>query len=362
MRFDRPSRMRKFFAFVNFPVLAAVGIGVLTAAWIYFYRPWSSNPGPPVLDVASVEEGLAKDPIDHGARLELARYYLQWGLALSRGKTPMDENVSDSDLAAYYESRLSEWEQLGTDVSKFRKMLHDDPPGFRNLFLNEERALARGMFERSVICFRQARALGATLSSRDLYDVGTAYFQMGPDGYSGASRYLGEAVANGLVSARAFTFLGNVSVARGDFGEGIVLYKKALEHSEEDPVLNYNLGLAYKEKGDYESAIEYLRTTLRIYQDKLNLIDDELTIILQSRLALGWCLLKKNRHGEAVTQFETLLDAQPDLVDAHYWIGVSYEGLGRIDLARAHWQQAERIQPGFRDVRSRLAAPVQTSR
>ncbi|MEK8023260.1 MAG: tetratricopeptide repeat protein [Candidatus Hydrogenedentota bacterium] len=337
-------------------ILIAVVIGAVVAVLIYDYAPWRTEAaaGPPTLDVTQTEKHLAEDPIDHAARLELARYYLQWGLAISRSKMPIEEIVTDSELIAYFEERLTEWEKIGQDVSQLRKMLREDFPSFRNLFVKEERALSKGMFERSIMLFRQSRALGAALSPRDLYDLGTAYYQMGPEGYDGASRHLGEAVSRGLVSARALTFLGNVSVARGDLEQGAALYKQALLSAPDDPILSFNLALALKEQGAFDPAIEAFRATLAIYEDKENLVEDELTIILQSRLALGWCLLKKRSHAEAVEQFEALLESKPDLAEGHYWLGAAYEGLGRTDLARAHWQRAARLAPGFRDVEARL--------
>jgi tetratricopeptide (TPR) repeat protein len=338
-------------------VALAVVVGVATAVLLYFHPPWRSeaDSAPPALDLERTHRNLAEDPLDHATRLELARYYLQWGLAVSRSQMPIDELVSDSELVAYFEDRLREWEKLGEDVSPLRDMLRNDFAGFRNRFVTEERALSKGMFEQSVILFRQTRALGANLSARDLYDLGTAYYQLGPEGYEGAAKFLGEAVSKGLVSARALTFLGNVAVARGDFDGGIALYRKALDYAPDDPILAFNLALAYKERGNYAPAIEFLRATIRIYQDKENLVEDELSIILQSRLALGWCLLKQNRFPEAIEQFETLLEGQPDLVEAYYWLGVAYEGQGRYELAKVHWQRVVRLRPGFRDVNERLA-------
>jgi tetratricopeptide (TPR) repeat protein len=335
----------------------AVVLGALVAVFLYFRPPWGGEApsGPSTLDVSRARETLVGDPLDHATRLELARYYLQWGLAVSRSQMPMDESASDSELKDWFEKRLVEWAGLGENVEPLREMLRRDFGAFRERFVTAERGISKRMFEESVLLFRQTRALGATLSARDLYDLGTAYYQLGPEGYEGAARFLGEAVARGLVSARALTFLGNVAVARSDFEQGITFYRKALDHAPDDPILAFNLALAYKERGNYAPAIEFLRATLRLYQDKENVSEDELSIILQSRLALGWCLLKQNRFNEAIQQFEILLENQPDLAEGYYWLGIAYEGLGRYELARVHWQRAERLQTNFRDVRERLA-------
>lgn len=338
-------------------LILAVSVGVVTAAILYFSPPWSGSTGaPPVLDVRETQKRLAADPLDYPTRLELARYYLQWGIAVSRRQAPMDESMSDSEMAAWFETRLAEWEGLGEDVSGLREMLKRDPAAFRTRFVTEERSIARGMFEQAVLLYRQTRALGARLSTRDLFDLGSAYYHLGPEGYEGAARFLGEAVERGLVSARALTFLGNVAVARGDFERGIAFYLQALKEAPDDPILAFNLALTYKERGNIAPAIEYLRATLRLYQEKENLTDEDLSILLQARLALGWCLLKAGRATEAIEQFETMLEGQPDLAEAYYWLGVGYESLGRHELARSHYQRTLRLQAGFRDAAERLAA------
>jgi len=335
----------------------ALAGGIVIAVVIYLYPPWAvtESSGIPQLDVPSLVKELAAHPQDHPKRLELARYYLQWGLAVSHSEQPLDEIVSDSEVLLYFDARLDEWQKMGQNVTALRAILRRDFATFRKEFVTRERDLAKGMFEQSILYYRQAAALGASLSPRDLYDLGTAYYQMGPEGYAGASRFLGEAVTAGLISTRALTFLGNVSVARGDFDRGISLYRKALDYAPEDPVLTFNLALAYKEREEFDPAIEYFRSTLRLYRDKEDLTEEELSIILQARLALGWCLLKKQQYTEATDEFAAVLEGQPDSVEGHYWMGVAYEGLGRFEAARAHWQKAQSLDAGFRDVKERLA-------
>ncbi|HBW48134.1 TPA: hypothetical protein DEF17_09455 [bacterium] len=341
----------------------AVSAGIAVAVLIYIYAPWqrANSNSQMVLDVEMTNRKLSKDPLDHATRLELARYYLQWGLAVSKNELP-DDISSDSELKDYFEKKLSEWEKLGEDVAKLRSVLNKDLTGFRRRFFSEEQNLARGMFEQSVLLFRQAKALGANFSARDLYDLGTAYYQLGPEGYSGAVKYLNQAVANGLVSARALTFLGNVSVARGDIDGGISMYRRALDYAPDDPILAFNLAIAYKEHGQYAPAVEFFIATLRLYQDKENLVEEELSIILQTRLALGWCLLKLSKPQEAIEHFETLLDDQPDLTEAHYWLGVAYGTIGKIDPAKAHLQRTLKLSPGYRDAVDRLNQLNQISR
>lgn len=299
---------------------------------------------------------LAENPLDHETRFELARFYLHKGNEALRRDRGLDEIVTDSELVGYFESRLADLEGSGEDVTVLRGLLHSDFGAFHSRFTERQSVIARDMFERSILLFRQAIALGADISSKNYYHLGTAYYQLGPEGYSGASKYLARAVESGLLSTRALTFLGNVAMARGDLTEGAELYEKAIELSPEDPVLAFNLALAYKESAQIDLAVRYFRETLRLYQDREDLAEDELSIILQAHLALGWCLLKAGEYADAESEFEAVLAGQPNSVEGHYWMGIAYERQRRYEAARAHWQKVKELRDGFRDVNERLSA------
>ena len=85
----------------------AVSAGIAVAVLIYIYAPWqrANSNSQMVLDVEMTNRKLSKDPLDHATRLELARYYLQWGLAVSKNELP-DDISSDSELKDYFEKKL----------------------------------------------------------------------------------------------------------------------------------------------------------------------------------------------------------------------------------------------------------------
>ncbi|MBL4889905.1 MAG: tetratricopeptide repeat protein [Candidatus Lindowbacteria bacterium] len=338
-----------------------IGI-VIFSIIVYLYAPGllGGEVTPTSEEIGGLKSNILEDPLAQEERLRLARYYLQEGVKILRDEVSLNDLATDSEMIQYFSNRLSAIETensaFSAKVADFRRSLKEDFQGFYKSFSRFERDRARSCFEESILLFRQAQALGFKLSSRNLYDLGTAYYQLGPEGYAGAAKYLGEAIKSGLLSTRALTFLGNVSMARGNLTRGIALYRRALELSPEDPVLAFNLALAYKESNQMSMAIDYFGTTLKLYRDKENLTEEELSIILQARLALGWCFLKTRQYSAAVSEFEAVLDGQPESIEGHYWLGVAYEGEKRYEAARAHWLKVKEKQSRFRDVRERLAS------
>ncbi len=89
--------------------------------------------------------------------------------------------------------------------------------------------------------------------------------------------------------------LGNALAARGEFGEAIKYYQKALEDKPDYPEAHYNLGLALAGRGQVDAAIKHYRRAL---------------------------------------------DMDPDCLEAHFNLALALAGRGRFEEAIAHYRQA----------------------
>lgn len=332
----------------------AAGLMIAVAFFLYWHGVSEKTDKSVKLDLQRISSALSEEPLAHEKRIELARYYLQWGLSLTRNDLPEGDFTTDSQLVRFFENRLREWERMGEDVTELRRMLRRRFRDFRRRYVARERELSRNLFEKAVVLYRQVIALGGTLDGRDWYDAGTAYYQMGPEGYPFAARFLARAAAEGVTSARALTFLGNEAVARNQIDTAIRYYFRAARLAPSDPVLAYNLGLCYKQKGETERSISYFRRVQELYSSRQDLSEEELSIRLQSALALGWSLLKLGRLEEAEEELNDVLQLQPDSIEGHYWMGVVYEAQGRREAARVHFRRVAEEQPDFRDVKVHL--------
>jgi tetratricopeptide (TPR) repeat protein len=302
-------------------------------------------------DPAGLEERLRRSPADVESILALARHHYEWGPALAAGARPS----APDDAVAAFRGRLDEWARAGEDVAPLRDLLAKDPEKFRALFLQREAEIARRMFWSATIYFRQARALGGGLSAEDAAYLGLSYFRLGAPHYRQAARFLEEAIAGGVVSARALTFLGNIAVEDGDVDRALDLYRRAREVEPTDPVVAFNLAWAHKEKGDLDAAARNLGIVLEAYGERDVLSEADLTTLLQARTLLGWIHLQAGRHREAISELQEVARRTPESPEVHYWLGKAYAAARRYEAARAHWEKVRAIDARYKDVGTLLA-------
>lgn len=331
----------------------SLGTGAVLAIGLWALLEVGTRPRAATTDLGGAEERLRRSPADVESILALARHYYEWGAALAAGAAPQERGGEDA--VAVFRARLDEWEAAGEDVAPLRNLLAKDPEKFRALFLQREAEIARRMFWSATIYFRQARALGGGLSPEDAAYLGLAYFRLGPAHYRQAARFLDEAIAGGVVSARAFTFLGNIAVEEGDIDRALDLYRRAASVEPTDPVVAFNLAWAEKEKGDLDAAAASLRVVLEAYAERENLSEADLTTLLQARTLLGWIHLQRGRHREAISELQEVARRTPESPEVHYWLGKAYAAARRFGAARAHWEKTRSIDPRYKDVETLLA-------
>lgn len=122
------------------------------------------------------------------------------------------------------------------------------------------------------------------------------------------------------------------------------------EISEADSQTHYDLGIAYREMGLYEEAIQEFQTALQARGNPR--VIDCLTM-------MGVCLLDLERPQDALEVLGQTLKT-PGLTleaskEAHYHIGRSHQLLGNLRKALDHFTRVYRADREFRDVREKAA-------
>ncbi len=143
-------------------------------------------------------------------------------------------------------------------------------------------------------------------------------------------------------------YLGQVLMNSGEIAAALSYFKKALlmDPCPQDlPSIYSYMGLCYKEKGDFQSAINVLEKGIEI--------DPERTDILN---LMGVCHFKLNEHEKAAKNFEDLLSLNPSSAIDHANLAVNYEKIGRPEEAVAHYHIALSIDPGIGFARKKLDA------
>ncbi|KAF0146227.1 MAG: hypothetical protein FD156_254 [Nitrospirae bacterium] len=138
----------------------------------------------------------------------------------------------------------------------------------------------------------------------------------------------------------------NLGIAYKDKG----LTDKAIEHYQialrinPDYVEAYNnLGAAYYNKGLTDMAIEHYQIALRINPNYAEAYNN-----------LGAAYYNKSLTDKGIEHYQIALKLYPDYADAHYNLGVTYEIRGLLDKAIKEYQIALRLNPEDKITRNRI--------
>ncbi|WP_309670130.1 tetratricopeptide repeat protein [Gemmatimonas sp.] len=144
---------------------------------------------------------------------------------------------------------------------------------------------------------------------------------------------------------------------QADFDALLRHFKEGVARSigEDDHESHYDLGVAYKEMGLLDDAIEEFQKALRSRSHRLPAYE-----------ALGQCFVEQGRHQVAATVLSRALH-EPGLDDEQrvgvlYLLAYSCEALQRWDEARSYYQRVYATDIHFRDAAVRLAALDQVAR
>jgi len=142
-----------------------------------------------------------------------------------------------------------------------------------------------------------------------------------------------------------------------DFADMLRQFKQGVAENVDDGdhESHYDLGVAFKEMGLIDEAVEQFQKALR-----------GTTRRARSYEALGQCFIEKAQYPVAETVLTRAL-GEPGM-DDHQLVGVLYllgratEELGRGDVAAAYYQRVIAEDIGFRDVGERLGALARVAR
>jgi type IV pilus assembly protein PilF len=164
--------------------------------------------------------------------------------------------------------------------------------------------------------------------------------------------------------------MGESYLAAGDYGQALTLLTQAEAKRPNDPVTQYDLGLAYDERGMASEALVHLQKALTLkpdYSDAYNALGryyarqnqlDSAQEAFEKALSnpfyssphlalfnLGLVYEKKGNREEALKQYEEAVRLQPAYGIAYFRIGQNTEELGREDDARRAYGKAIQYAP-----------------
>ncbi|HYH00389.1 MAG TPA: tetratricopeptide repeat protein [Terriglobales bacterium] len=119
--------------------------------------------------------------------------------------------------------------------------------------------------------------------------------------------------------------LGRVAVQEGDTARARQVLERALQLKPDLARANFFFAKVLRNEGRYDEAVQRLRLVLSQYPRDRVVIND-----------LGRLLFLQRKYEEAVSEIKRVLAIDPEDLQAHYNLMLSYQGLGRDDLAQQH--------------------------
>jgi tetratricopeptide (TPR) repeat protein len=164
----------------------------------------------------------------------------------------------------------------------------------------------------------------------------------------------------------------------GYWKDGEILFRHALEVTEDNYIAHNNLGFALFKKNRIDDAISQFLEAIRLkpsfaeahinlgatllekgrvdeainqYQEAIRLKPD----YAEAHYNLGNALGKKSQIDEAINQYQEAIRLKPDYAEAHYNLGNVFDEKGQIDEAISQYQEAIRLKPDFAKAHNNLA-------
>ena len=125
--------------------------------------------------------------------------------------------------------------------------------------------------------------------------------------------------------------------------DAVVFWSDAAAKTPQDPAIRNSLGLAYRERGDRETAILTFKTVLQ--QDETH---------AEAYSNIGMTLIELNRPAEAFPYLEKAIALNAELDKAYYNLGLALKQTGQMEKAESNYAKALAINPSYREAHINL--------
>jgi len=138
---------------------------------------------------------------------------------------------------------------------------------------------------------------------------------------------------------------GNNLINAGNINGALDKYQEALKYADggEDPDVRFNMGIAYKSKGELNKAVVEYRKAIELAPE-----------YSEAHNNLGNLLKDQKKFDEAIYHFEASIKIFSENPSTHNNLGTVHAMKGEISEAVTHFAKAISIQPTYFDARQNL--------
>jgi protein O-mannosyl-transferase len=137
--------------------------------------------------------------------------------------------------------------------------------------------------------------------------------------------------------------LGKALVQEGRMAEAMNEFQTAFRISPNDPDAETNIGAALLQQGDGEEAVSHLRKVVEKFPRHA-----------PARINLGNALLQNGQTDAAIAEYKKTLELPFDHAESHYSIAGAFRRKGDVEAAIAHYRKALELRPDFANAHNNL--------
>jgi len=208
----------------------------------------------------------------------------------------------------------------------------------------------------------EAIGVGVPTEAQISFDGGMKLLEA--EDYEGALKAF-EKLLNEGESAEVYYNIGYVKTAQGQYPEAIDAFRKATQLDRLFAKAFEAMGRAYKELGQPEEAEQCLNKAAEIYlsserEDQAEEILNEILEVNPDTInvynTMGVLYRKKGDYPTALKNYEKALKIHPEEPNIHYNIGRIHIEMKNLDKAKSCFNKAIALDPGFKEAREILNA------
>ncbi|MGO8930630.1 MAG: tetratricopeptide repeat protein [Limisphaerales bacterium] len=137
--------------------------------------------------------------------------------------------------------------------------------------------------------------------------------------------------------------LGSALNEKDQIDEAIREFQEAIRLKPDYALAHSNLGIALNRKGQIDEGISQYREAIRLKPD-----------YAEAHKNLGMALVKKGQIDEAIREFQKAIRVKPDYDEAHNNLGMALVRKGQTDEAIREFQEAIRLKPDYAEACNNL--------
>ncbi len=129
----------------------------------------------------------------------------------------------------------------------------------------------------------------------------------------------------------AMNLLSWALMKKGLLDDAMIIAQKVIMKIPDDPIAHTNMGYIMYKKKNYGEAIEDLSKVIRQKKNK--------KAVIYSTYYLGLIYMDRGMYDDAIEHFRKTLEMSPNLYEAYYHLGLTFEMMGNKDLAIKSWKK-----------------------